>query len=77
MRGPFPNIEFYQCVTYGAYTAEWQEKVRKTFLSQLHVIFVCARKSSCKFARLFFHFVFLHQTPCSTSGNKFVALKLC
>ncbi len=26
MRGPFA-VEFYQCVTYGAYTAEWQEKV--------------------------------------------------
>ena len=26
MRGPFA-MEFYQCVTYGAYTAEWQEQV--------------------------------------------------
>ena len=26
MRGPFAE-EFYQCVTYGAYSAEWQEKV--------------------------------------------------
>jgi len=26
LRGPFAE-EFYQCVTYGAYTAEWQEQL--------------------------------------------------
>ena len=79
MRGPFPNIEFYQCVTYGAYTAEWQEKVRYTFLSRLNVTFVCAfnQEISYKFADLFFHFIFLIRTSCSTSGDKLLAPKLC
>jgi len=26
MRGPFAE-EFYQCVTFGAYTAQWQEQL--------------------------------------------------
>ena len=42
MRGPFPNIEFYQCVTYGAYTAEWQEKVR-FYPASCHIC-VCQEK---------------------------------
>lgn len=29
MRGPF-RAEFYQCVTYGAYTAQWQEQLYST-----------------------------------------------
>jgi len=29
MRGPFKE-EFYQCVTFGAYTARWQEQLYST-----------------------------------------------
>lgn len=30
LKGPFPE-EFYQCVTYGLYTAKWQEQLYMTF----------------------------------------------
>lgn len=84
--GPFQE-EFYQCVTYGTYTAEWQEHLYATFtillmfiiplviLAATYLLTVCTlQRKFLKYYYLYIYYcvVFNEENHLTTSFNKFI-----